>query len=218
MAKLYRLLGNERLSILCVDYSVTPQNVYPDQLKEGVAIYKKLTEVDGCDRVIIFGDSCGCNLGIALMALSKHANKDFSEPIEPLKPAYGAILCSPWVNLQAEPAGSYVKQKDTDILSLEMLNYWGEFFCADETTRKSVWVSPVNSESSHWEGAVPADNTFVIWGEDEVMKDDCKKWAETAGVKHVYEEPESVHDCVLSGIKTPATAAIIEFCHDILHV
>lgn len=212
IADIYRRLGNPRVSVLIVDYTVTPRKVYPGQLRETAAIYKKLTEDLGCKKVILLGDSCGCNLCIALMAYIKHGHPTLPEDERPTQKPLGAVFCSPWVNLVAEKAGSYENNKDRDILPMESLNYWGLFYCEDEITRKSVWVSPVNSEPEFWEGAVP--DTLVTWGEDEVMKDDCMKWAKLAGVTMTYEEPQGFHDCALWASTTPTTDVIVQFLYD----
>lgn len=192
LCDIYHQTQNPRLSILILDYSLAPEMQYPQQLCEAALLYKSLVDTEGCSNIMLIGDSAGGNLAIELLAHIHHHHPDAVQIDAPILP-HAAVIMSPWVNLYPPCSGSYDELDGMDIVDQKLLADWAaKFCCSDEERRTSPWVSPLVANSSYWEKVLP-ENTLVIWGSDEVMKDECTQWAKQANIKNILEEPDAFH-------------------------
>jgi acetyl esterase/lipase len=204
------LQKTSRLSILLIDYSLAPECQFPGQIQEAAVLYHQLVDIDKATNVIFMGDSCGCNLALALMGHIKHTFPS-AIPIQSGTSPNAACFMSPWVNVHATPTGSYQRYKHVDIVSVDSLNYWAEQYCPDEEMRQhNVWVNPLSSEEGYWRDIIP-NKMLVEWGEEEMLRDDCARWSELAGVSDTFEDPSGTHVSFLFNDKSPALDSILEF-------
>ena len=88
-----------------VDYRTAPQNVYPAALEDAFAAYQLLlTRKIPAENIIVYGDSAGGNLALALSLYLKEKN---------LPQPKALILISPWATMQNNlPSRKYNAEKD----------------------------------------------------------------------------------------------------------
>ncbi|ODQ77140.1 hypothetical protein BABINDRAFT_163867 [Babjeviella inositovora NRRL Y-12698] len=192
---IYRGLLNDRLSILLVDYSITPEAKYPVALNQTAYIYNQLAVKEGNTNITILGDSAGGNLAIVLM---KHIKTPIEAIITTIPPEYkpqAAILVSPATCLVPKLKGSFVTNAKSDILSFNTLVLVAKMYHPDEKLRKTLPLSPLYSEPSDWDGVFP-EKLLVIAGEKEVPIDDILAFTRVAKIKEsdVSIEPNGWHD------------------------
>ncbi|ODQ81084.1 hypothetical protein BABINDRAFT_160495 [Babjeviella inositovora NRRL Y-12698] len=202
---IYEAAKNPRLSVLAVEYSLSPEATYPIAISQSAYVYNKIVVEEGNKNVILLGDSAGGNLSIVLL---KHIATPIAA-IEPKLPASSkpkaAILSSPWLELSPERAGSYVENDQKDALTVDILQKFGVAYQPDEQLRKTLPVSPVYSKPEDWEGVMP-EKTLIIGGQDEVMVDDIHKWVNIAGQQvNLLIEPLGAHDTFGLDFEDPAT-------------
>ncbi|CCH40882.1 Meiotically up-regulated protein [Wickerhamomyces ciferrii] len=186
--KTYRALKNEDLSILVVDYHVTPETQFPTPIDETFTVYHKLTEQDGFKNIIIMGDSCGANLASLVLYQSYHnsLNQFLKLSIRP----NAALLMSPWVELDAKKTGSFLEKEQFDYISFESVDSWSKLY--SENDRSNPLVSPLYLEN--WDGVLP-EKHFYHYGDGEVLTDQIVKFKNKLGVKdeNVSIEPNGCH-------------------------
>lgn len=105
-----------------------------------------------------------------------------------------------------------------DCITWESLYRWGECYCPDVKTRRSEWVSPGQAPTGFWSnsslpsvidpnetltktGILPKE-TLVLFGSDEVMRDDIMLWIQKVGLQssQIVEESSMVHGSVINHI------------------
>lgn len=202
-ATIYKWLGNDRLSILLLDYTLATDGTYPQQIIEFTLSYNKLAE--SSVNIIIAGDSAGGHLSLAFVRHQSY--KPFEEVPEAVnqKPT-GAILLFPWVNLYPQDGvGSYKTNSGKDILGAPILRHFTEVFLPDKSLYELPKFNPYN-DTIGWDSILP-ETIFVSKGENEVLRDDITKWTELAELNdsEVYESPDAIHD---SAIFTPKLSDI----------
>lgn len=195
MVALYESVNNPRLSILMLDYSTAPKNQYPSQLQEAVSLYRQLTVVDQCTNIILLGDSSGGNLALELIAHYHYIHPDIV-PLTDSVPPSALILISPWVNLVPEYDGSYKKNESKDCMRHSQLITWATEYAPSKIDRNEMWCSPLKAEPEIWKACLP-EKTLILWGDSEMMYDDCKEFAETAEIKDVEIESGGIHDSIM---------------------
>ncbi|ANB12018.1 hypothetical protein AWJ20_250 [Sugiyamaella lignohabitans] len=196
LISLYRAINNPRLSILAIDYSLAPEVVFPAALTEIATVYSELVDHDGCNNIILSGDSAGGNLCIVLSAHLKHHYEDLSVPSRYVQPI-AEVLISPWVELDPVLQGSYVSNKDSDVLGGSFLKEVSKLYCPDNKLQQSPFVNPARSKPEFWEGVFP-EKTLVTFGQNEIMRDDIIKFARIASIEHRYGDIGGFHCSVLS--------------------
>lgn len=181
-AQLSRLTG---LRVLVIDYRLAPEHPYPAALEDAEAAFAGL-KADGYDasEIVVFGDSAGGGLAIALMLALR--DKGAAQPL-------GAVLMSPWTDLTCS-GESYSALADVDpFMSRDDLlsaadDYRGTLDPADPR------LSPIHADLS---GLPPM---LVQAGGGEIMLDDSVVFATraraagseatldvTEGVWHVFQ-------------------------------
>lgn len=189
MANLYKVLGpgNENLSILIVDYSLTLNGkTYPRQPNECFSVYMKLTKDEGCSNVAVIGDSAGGNLCLSLLY-------HISQSDLPVWPS-AVVPISAWLDLaKAEYSGSFVTNEHLDLFNWEAVTYFGNEYAPLEADGGQIDVNiSLNANSFNWSDLPPILNgdILIIFGENEVLKDENLRWCELAGI--VKNHPERV--------------------------
>lgn len=212
--ELYQQLKNPRVSILFLDYNLSPEAQYPDQLIDAAAVYHQLVDIEGARNVSLIGDSCGGNLSIVLMAHIVHPHPDprvvrISSKTRPT----AAILISPWVDLEpipVHPASSYVMNSGHDYLSTDQEDAFAVLYCPNIETRiNDVYVSPLRAPADFWDGVFPP-NTFTVWGDKEILRDDCREFCKIANLSNTFVEREGVHIGVIFDRNQPTMSRIVK--------
>lgn len=84
--------------VCSVGYRVAPQHPYPAGMNDGVAVYEALINEYGAKNVVMYGDSAGAGLILAILQTAKEKGVPM--------PA-GIALISPW--LDVTPAGDSLR-------------------------------------------------------------------------------------------------------------
>lgn len=195
---------SDRLSILLVDYAVSPnEGVWSKQLQQAAAVYNKLSE--SSNNIILAGDSAGAHLSLSL---SRHVKYPWGDGVPQVasKPQ-GLITISPWVNIYPNQGngtknGTYATYEGTDILSADILSAMGNISVPDEVTRTS---SQMNfwKDFIDWSEVLPDyGNIFVSYGDQEVLKGDIETWLNIAKVEDsnatIYRDLSGCSNCQLA--------------------
>lgn len=200
-----RALKRFRVSILVLDYTVTPFARYPGQLQELANCYNTLTSSGNCRRPILLGDSCGANLALALLQHIKY-------PVDGVPvckyPVWGCGMISPWVSLVTNNHGSYYEFKNRDLIDAASLDEMCQAYC-DETDLSNPVVNPIMGSAKYWEGVLP-DRQFTVWGGCESMRDSCREFAAKVKLSNTFEEPRGLHDCLICDLRRPGPKFVMD--------
>ncbi|PRT57110.1 Putative steryl acetyl hydrolase mug81 [Wickerhamiella sorbophila] len=199
MCKLVEALPQHRLSVLELDYTVSPQGQYPVQLNEALSVYKELTKT--CSKIIILGDSAGGNLASSLTA---HMVKNNS----PLPRPWSVVLVSAWTEFDRVD-GSAITNKDYDYLNLDNNDTLTMYYAGTRDNLKNPYVNMWVGGSEFWQGVFP-ERTIAVWGDKELFRDGCRRFAKMADIKHTFEEPNGVHDVLMVGFRAPSSKFITQ--------
>ncbi|MBO5567149.1 MAG: alpha/beta hydrolase [Succinivibrio sp.] len=196
LTKSYRNLGvkqavlSDAKSVYLVDYRLSPKYTFPYALQDAFAVYQYILN-SGVkpEDIVVFGDSAGGNLALALSLYLKE--KSLPQPAM-------LILASPWASIESDlPSRTENAPKDlicgssNPIMYHEVQNpgYPGKYPAGHPL------LSPVNGDL---EGLPPM---LIQAGANEIFTDDCRKLFDRAladGVKAtltVY--PNMSHDFAL---------------------
>ncbi|HQG38796.1 MAG TPA: alpha/beta hydrolase fold domain-containing protein, partial [Chitinophagales bacterium] len=80
-----RIARASNCKALAINYRKAPENPYPAAIEDAVAVYRQML-AEGCENIIIMGDSAGGGLTLALLQKIRELQ---------LTPATGSVLLSP---------------------------------------------------------------------------------------------------------------------------
>ncbi len=183
---------------IAIDYSLSPENIYPTALNEIVSVYKELLNTYEPQNIIVTGESAGANLTLALLMFLRDNNL-------PL-PNCGVLL-SGYYNLKNDMP-SYTINKDTDVsltkqtLDLMAMTYVNGDYC-DIPNEKCTegYTSPVYCS---FDGLPPLMFTVC---RDELLYDDTALAYYKAKAKNIkcklYTAAKCFHAYPVLGDTTP---------------
>ncbi len=155
---------------IAVDYSLSPENIYPTALNEIVSVYKVLLKSYAPENIIVTGDSAGGNLGLALLMYLR----DNEVPL----PSCGVFL-SGYFNLNND-SPSYEINKDSDVsLSKEVLDLMAQTYVKGDYCKipnalcNKGYTSPIRCS---FEGLPPL--MFTVCSDELLYDDSAKAYAE----------------------------------------
>ncbi|KAI1869261.1 uncharacterized protein JN550_005891 [Neoarthrinium moseri] len=156
-------------------------NHYPRQLQQAVSLLNHLTSSKQIPpgSITLVGDSAGAHLLLSLLLHLKHPNPQVPQ-VEMNTPLGGAVLVSPWVQLQSS-ATSLETNKQEDILSTPSLAYWAKNFLGDAAP--DAWNSPLTAPLEWWDD-LPVKRILVTYGDKELLRDDAGKLCEILREHH----------------------------------
>ena len=169
------IASGSTVSVFALDYSYSPEFVFPRQLEEAVAGYEYLVNEVGIPsaKIAFLGDSAG---GSILLSLLTHMQVPLpsipavSRNIE--KPGKGIFLISPWISLWLERG--YEERKHSDIISPGSLRTWASGLVHESPQAGNAatyleFVTPSPERGSM--AAILPDRVWVSAGEDELFLD-----------------------------------------------
>lgn len=189
---IWRKVGNRRLSILWLDYTLTDKAKFPQQLKETVLVYNKLQQ--SCDNIILLGDSAGGHLILNLVRHSKHEAVDNVPILEGTEKLKTVMLISPGVNIES----------------------WGQGLVPDSQVRGSPSLNP-NKDNIDWASILPP-NVFISYGEQEASKETIENWVKMTGIQaEIFMEPKGNHDSLaISASRSQVMKPVVGFLKRII--
>ena len=186
------LAANSRTFAL--DYRLSPEHRFPAQLHDALNAYRWLLE-NGTDpeELVLFGDSAGGNLTLALLLAARDSKLTL--------PAL-AIVLSPATDLETDRP-SMVANQDFDWIHKRMLMQWADWFC-DSGQRRDPLVAPL------WADLRGLPPIYIQAGRCEILYDSVQAFADRArsqGAKVVLESWEDMnHDFQIFGPDVPQSA------------
>jgi acetyl esterase/lipase len=188
-----------RAAVVSVDYRLTPEHRHPAQVEDSLVVYRWLLGIGYAPgRVIIAGDSAGGGLALGTAL----ALKDVGLPL----PA-ALVAISPWTDLTLS-GDSMVSRAHTDLGVREpyLLKTRDDFVTAAQRTDPRA--SPLAGDLS---GLPP---TYLIAGDDEILRDDAIRFgmkAGAAGVDVTFDiVPEMQHVMTKAAGAMPESDAAVE--------
>ncbi|XP_037050124.1 esterase-like [Bradysia coprophila] len=148
-----RIEHNIRASILSLEYSLSPEHVWPKACDEAMEAYQYLTSTIGIpsSKIIFAGDSAGGNLlAVTLLTIKSEKHQ--------LHPA-GAALFSPWVDLSINQ--SRLEEK---YVGHYVPNYKNLSEAARLSVTQNPQISPIYGDFS---STCPM---FLSYGENELLR------------------------------------------------
>lgn len=171
LLEIWRKVGNDRLSILWVDYTLTGKARYPQQLKELVLVHNELQR--SAENIVVLGDSAGGHLIINFL---RHGKKEAVEGVPAVmgpEKVTTAVLISPGVDIEG----------------------WGDALEPDSGKRSSPVLNPCRDHIA-WDSILPS-KLFISYGELEPSRDNIERWIQLAGVEsEIFIEPRGHHDSI----------------------
>lgn len=167
-----RKIHNIRASILSLEYSLSPENVWPKACNEAIDAYRYLVDTLGIppSKIVLAGESAGGNL-VSTILLTLKSQLDGEQERQSLLPA-GAALLSPFVDLTISQP-SFALYEKYDILSAKQVAkyvpyYIPNYYKLDEESKLAMinnpLISPVHGDFS---GTCPI---FLAYGDKELLK------------------------------------------------
>lgn len=208
-------LGNSRLSVLMLDYSLVQEALFPRQLEEITLVYNEL--VKSCDNIVLAGDSAGGHLTLSLL---RHG--EF--PVEGVTCRVGQVPCglillSPWLNLHPQDGENdgYVRNKNRDLLSGAYLRKCTQRLINDPQMYRSHTLSFCKDTETDWHSLLP-NKVLITLSEYEIFHDDILQFAQLARVPSdsLFFDSGATHDSgVLVPWFSPVPTAILQYLESI---
>ena len=136
--------------------------------------------------ITLIGDSAGAHLLLSLILHISHSNPLVS-PLQVEDHFSNAVLISPWVNLDTS-APSMQANKDKDSLTIEALKYWAQNFMGNGAS--DYWNAP-STIPPEWWSDLPVDEILVLYGDNELLRDDTSVFCERLKVNRRLFFPAS---------------------------
>lgn len=171
-----------------LDLASEKNNHYPRQLRQAVSMLEHLTNraKKKPSNISLFGNSAGCHLILGLLLHISHPNP-LIYPLEIDEPLRQVVLISPWVTFDVS-APSMEANKKKDILRASALAYWGKNLLG--IAEKDPWNTPLSAPKKWWEDLMVGD-ILVLYGADEIMRDDVTKFSGILKVMFQRASPTS---------------------------
>ncbi len=172
------LVVNSGAAAVFVNYTPTPDAVYPQQINEIYAATKWVAEngdeinVDG-KNLAVAGNSVGGNMTAVMTLMAKEKGG----PEIKFQIMFWAIVDA---DFETE---SYKQFGEKRFLSTPLMKWMYDLYIPDAETRKEIYASPLQATVEQLKGLPPA---LVITGESDVLRDEGEAYArklDAAGVE-----------------------------------
>ncbi len=172
------LVVNSGFAGVFVNYTRTPEAVYPQQINEIYAALKWVAEngdeinVDGKNLAVV-GNSVGGNMTAVMTLMAKEKGGPEIK---------GQILL--WAIVDADfETESYKQFGEKRFLTTPLMKWMYDLYIPDAEKRKEIYASPLQASIEQLRGLPPA---LVITGESDILRDEAEAYArklDDAGVE-----------------------------------
>lgn len=177
--------------ILSVEYSLSPENVWPKACDEIIEAYRYLIHDLGINthKVMIMGDSAGGNLvASTILTLKDQRKNERLKDLPPLSLPAGAVMISPWVDLSSTLVDQTAAQPSVnkDSFRSNGLEFFRSAYIPKLTAEmtKNPSISPLHGD---FKGVYCP--MFISYGEHEILKPSIESF-----IKELKES-----DCEVTG-------------------
>ncbi|KAH8760111.1 Alpha/Beta hydrolase protein [Hyaloscypha sp. PMI_1271] len=171
------------LAVVVLQYSLASENAshHPIQLQQAVSLLQHLLYDLNIpsSSITLIGDSAGGHLLLSLLLHLTHPNP-LTAPIKLEIKFSSAVLISPWVTVSTSATSMKLNQ-EKDILTISGLEYWGRNFLGGK--EMDCWNTPLMAQGEWW-GEVPCEEMLVLYGEDELFRDDIEEFCAKLTANH----------------------------------
>ncbi|KAF3482536.1 alpha/beta hydrolase fold protein [Arthroderma uncinatum] len=156
------------ISIFFISYTLSPEGVYPTQLRQAVGALRYIVEETGRDPQTIFmgGDSAGGHLTFGVLSHLSHPHEAI-KPLDISGPLGGAFTMAPWVSLAAE-LPSYTRNAHKDYLSMKCGSAWAAVCFAGSEPDNYNQASQAPPE---WWKDIKTKALLIVIGKNDVIVD-----------------------------------------------
>ena len=156
------------IAILVVQYTLAPQTVYPEQVKQSVEAVRYVMSTLGkrSSDIILGGDSAGGTLALDVVIHAQHPHPSIA-PLTPATPYRGLLLISPWVDFSINNE-SWKRNGDKDICTAAAFKTWSEAYLGSMPSDN--YSEPCRATTEYFE-RVQARKILVTAGQEEVLVD-----------------------------------------------
>lgn len=164
-----------RSSILSVEYSLSPEHVWPKASHECINAYRYLIHQLGINpsKVILAGDSAGGNLVASTLLTLKdqRSNKELCN-LPPLPSPAGGALLSPWVDITPNLASFEVAQQQDTVSANQLATYTScyipNYDSLDTVSKSNAICNPLISPLyGDFTRVCPM---FIAYGDREILR------------------------------------------------
>ncbi|KAJ4387511.1 hypothetical protein N0V93_008104 [Gnomoniopsis smithogilvyi] len=182
-------------SIFVLTYTLSPNGVYPLQLKQAASALNYLLTEEHRDpaTILLGGDSAGGNLTSALLEHIVRPHADVP-PVSLARPLHAVLLISPWISFSTSWP-TFESNAESDYISRRAINRAAITYIAPGS-KPDAYSEPNTSPVDFWaDVAKRAVQNLLIWGGGgEVLIDGIKDFAAKVSAGFAQADPSSVQD------------------------
>ncbi|KAK4185306.1 Alpha/Beta hydrolase protein [Podospora australis] len=167
------------VAVVVLEYALASEkrNQYPRQLCQTATLVQHLIDSGRASplSMILLGDSAGGHLLLGFLLHSRNRNPAVKTLNLNGEKFAGIVLTSPWVELS--PSNPYEPPVAAmrDVITSRSLTYWGSNLLKGK--QLDSWNSPLSAPIEWWND-LPVDHLLVIYGGQELFRDDVAKLAD----------------------------------------
>ncbi|OKL64017.1 hypothetical protein UA08_01100 [Talaromyces atroroseus] len=153
-------------------------NPYPTQLRQAISLLDHVLNTENFppSSITLIGNSAGSNLLLGLLLHLSHPNPDLPPlHLQNNEQLAAAAVISPWCTMEVS-AAAMKANADKDVLAPSAIAYWGRNFLGGRAP--DPWNTPLIAPAAWW-GDVKVDEMLLLYGEDEILRDDTAILCET---------------------------------------
>ncbi|KAJ2975572.1 hypothetical protein NQ176_g5448 [Zarea fungicola] len=149
------------------------------------------------DQIELFGESAGGALIIGSILHLNHPHPKSDDITLPQGQEFGRVLLISPSGPIPTSTTSFTENKDKDSFKPEMAHYlWSQVGMKEnhdtEVPLESPWLTPALKMEEDWYADWPVTSTHIIWGNDEILRDDIAKVANIIKVTQELHLMEAV--------------------------
>jgi len=196
---LTKLAKQTRLVCYSVDYRLAPEHQYPAALDDALIAWNHIVSQNPNCNIILAGDSAGGGLSLALMMYLRDNNERLPD---------GLVLFSPWTDLTCSGETYQTKAKYDPMFTTNMPKDSANNYVPEDVKKTDPYISPLYGSFTN------LPRTLILVGEDEILLDDSRLFAQKAKQSGVDIEidiwPNMFHDWWLFGSFIPETKQVLD--------
>ncbi|KAL7939948.1 Alpha/Beta hydrolase protein [Trichoderma barbatum] len=177
-------------ALAVLSYDVCAVSPYPAQVDQAVRFAEHLLKGRRAEDVHLFGESAGGALIIAYILHLHHPHPKVRPSSFPANQKLGHILLISPSGPVPTSAASFTTNAEKDIMDINRLKELWSMLEANRDPAVPIanpWIAPALSLEQVWYQDWPVGNITIIWGEDEILRDDIARVADTVRAMHTDE-------------------------------